>query len=148
MRAIRQNAILSIVAQKDIQTQEELSDELRALGYDVTQATISRDIKELRLVKVRNDRGIVCYRADAQADFGDVEQRLRSILKHSMVSVDSAENDVVIKTLPGVAQAAAAALDAMRWKEIVGTIAGDDTILMITRSAKSALDVMEKLKKV
>lgn len=148
MRAIRQNAILSIVAQKDIQTQEELSLELRALGYDVTQATVSRDIKELRLVKVRNDRGIVCYRADAQADSGDVEQRLRSILKHSMVSVDSAENDVVIKTLPGVAQAAAAALDAMRLKEIVGTIAGDDTILMIARSAKSAIDVMEKLKKV
>lgn len=148
MRAIRQNAILSIVAENEIQTQEELSERLRQMGYDVTQATVSRDIKELRLVKVKNDNGVVCYRADSQSDSGDVQQRLRSILKHSMVSVDSAENDIVIKTLPGVAQAAAAAIDAMHWNEIMGTIAGDDTILMITRSAKSAEGVIEKLKKV
>lgn len=148
MRAIRQNAILSIVAENEIQTQEELSEHLRELGYEVTQATVSRDIKELRLVKVKNDNGIVCYRADAKSDSGDVEQRLRSILKHSMVSVDSAENDVVIKTLSGVAQAAAAAIDAMHWNEIIGTIAGDDTILMITRSEKSASEVIDKLKKI
>lgn len=148
MRAIRQNAILSIVAENEIQTQEELSERLRQMGYDVTQATVSRDIKELRLVKVKNDNGVVCYRADSQSDSGDVQQRLRSILKHSMVSVDSAENDIVIKTLPGVAQAAAAAIDAMHWNEIMGTIAGDDTILMITRSAKSTEVVIEKLKKV
>lgn len=148
MRAIRQNAILSIVAENEIQTQEELSEHLRGLGYEVTQATVSRDIKELRLVKVKNDNGIVCYRADAKSDSGDVEQRLRSILKHSMVSVDSAENDVVIKTLSGVAQAAAAAIDAMHWNEIIGTIAGDDTILMITRSEKSASEVIDKLKKI
>lgn len=148
MRAIRQNAILQIVAENEIQTQEELSERLRALGYDVTQATVSRDIKELRLVKVKNDNGIVCYRTDKKSDSGDVEQRLRSILKHSMVSVDSAQNDVVIKTLSGVAQAAAAAIDAMHWNEIIGTIAGDDTILMITRSEKSASEVIDKLKKI
>lgn len=148
MRTVRQNAILSIVAQQEIQTQEELSEKLREQGYDVTQATVSRDIKELRLVKVRNDNGVVCYRAGGTADASDVEQRLRSILKHSMVSVDSAENDVVIKTLPGVAQAAAAAIDAMHWGEIVGTIAGDDTILMITRSTKAALNVIENLKEI
>lgn len=148
MRAIRQNAILKIVAESEIQTQEELSERLRELGYDVTQATVSRDIKELRLVKVKNDNGIVCYRADKKVDSGDVEQRLRSILKHSMVSVDSAENDVVIKTLPGVAQAAAAAIDAMHWGNIVGTIAGDDTILMITRSSECTSEVIDKLKKI
>lgn len=148
MRAIRQNAILKIVAESEIQTQEELSERLRLLGYDVTQATVSRDIKELRLVKVKNDNGIVCYRADKKTDSGDVEQRLRSILKHSMVSVDSAENDVVIKTLPGVAQAAAAAIDAMHWGDIVGTIAGDDTILMITRSTECASEVIDKLKRI
>ncbi len=148
MRATRQNAILSLVAENEIQTQEELSEKLKAMGYVVTQATVSRDIKELRLVKVRNDNGIVCYRADSQAESGDVEQRLRSILKHSMVSLDFAENDVVIKTLPGVAQAAAAAIDAMHWNEIVGSIAGDDTILMITRSSKTAVEVIEKLKKI
>lgn len=148
MRAIRQNAILSIVAENEIQTQEELSERLRQMGYDVTQATVSRDIKELRLVKVKNDNGVVCYRADSQTESGDVQQRLRSILKHSMVSVDCAENDIVIKTLPGVAQAAAAAIDAMHWHEIMGTIAGDDTILMITRSAKSAEEVIEKLKRI
>ena len=148
MRAIRQNAILKIVAESEIQTQEELSERLRELGYDVTQETVSRDIKELRLVKVKNDNGIVCYRADKKADTGDVEQRLRSILKHSMVSVDSAENDVVIKTLPGVAQAAAAAIDAMHWSNIVGTIAGDDTILMITRSSECTSEVIDKLKKI
>lgn len=146
MRAIRQNAILALVAENEIQTQEELSERLRALGYDVTQATVSRDIKELRLVKVKNDNGIVCYRADAKSEVGDVEQRLKSILKHSMVSVDYAQNDVVIKTLSGVAQAAAAAIDAMHWSEIIGTIAGDDTILMITRSEEAALVVMDKLK--
>ena len=148
MRATRQNAILSLVAENEIQTQDELSEKLKSMGYDVTQATVSRDIKELRLVKVRNDNGVVCYRADSQAESGDVEQRLRSILKHSMVSLDFAENDVVIKTLPGVAQAAAAAIDAMRWHEIVGSIAGDDTILMITRSSKTAVEVIEKLKKI
>lgn len=148
MRAIRQNAILKIVAESEIQTQEELSERLRLLGYDVTQATVSRDIKELRLVKVKNDNGIVCYRADKKTDSGDVEQRLRSILKHSMVSVDSAQNDVVIKTLPGVAQAAAAAIDAMHWGDIVGTIAGDDTILMITRSTECASEVIDKLKRI
>ncbi len=148
MRATRQNAILSLVAENEIQTQDELSEKLKAMGYVVTQATVSRDIKELRLVKVRNDNGVVCYRTDSQAESGDVEQRLRSILKHSMVSLDFAENDVVIKTLPGVAQAAAAAIDAMHWNEIVGTIAGDDTILMITRSSKTAVEVIEKLKKI
>ncbi len=146
MRAIRQNAILALVSENEIQTQEELSERLRALGYDVTQATVSRDIKELRLVKVKNDNGIVCYRADAKSEVGDVEQRLKSILRHSMVSVDYAQNDVVIKTLSGVAQAAAAAIDAMHWSEIIGTIAGDDTILMITRSEEAALVVMDKLK--
>lgn len=148
MRATRQNAILAIVSEYEIQTQEELSEKLRNMGYEVTQATVSRDIKELRLVKVRNDNGVVCYRADSQTETGDVEQRLRSILKHSMVSVDFAENDVVIKTLPGVAQAAAAAIDAMHWNEIVGSIAGDDTILMVTRSSKTAIDVIEKLKRI
>ena len=148
MRATRQNAILAIVSEYEIQTQEELSEKLRNMGYEVTQATVSRDIKELRLVKVRNDNGVVCYRADSQPENGDVEQRLRSILKHSMVSVDFAENDVVIKTLPGVAQAAAAAIDAMHWNEIVGSIAGDDTILMVTRSSKTAIDVIEKLKRI
>ncbi len=148
MRATRQNAILALVSEYEIQTQEELSEKLRKMGYEVTQATVSRDIKELRLVKVRNDSGIVCYRADSQTESSDVEQRLRSILKHSMVSLDSAENDVVIKTLPGVAQAAAAAIDAMHWNEIVGSIAGDDTILMVTRSAKSAVEVIEKLKRI
>ena len=148
MRATRQNAILALVSEYEIQTQEELSEKLRKMGYEVTQATVSRDIKELRLVKVRNDSGIVCYRADLQTETSDVEQRLRSILKHSMVSLDSAENDVVIKTLPGVAQAAAAAIDAMHWNEIVGSIAGDDTILMVTRSAKTAIDVIEKLKRI
>ncbi len=148
MRATRQNAILALVSEYEIQTQEELSEKLRSMGYEVTQATVSRDIKELRLVKVRNDSGVVCYRADSQTETSDVEQRLRSILKHSMVSVDSAENDVVIKTLPGVAQAAAAAIDAMHWNEIVGSIAGDDTILMVTRSAKTAIDVIEKLKRI
>ena len=148
MRATRQNAILALVSEYEIQTQEELSEKLRDMGFEVTQATVSRDIKELRLVKVRNDSGVVCYRADSQTETSDVEQRLRSILKHSMVSVDYAENDVVIKTLPGVAQAAAAAIDAMHWNEIVGSIAGDDTILMVTRSSKTAVEVIEKLKRI
>lgn len=147
MRGIRQNAILRLVNENAIQTQEELSEKLRALGYDVTQATVSRDVKELGLVKAKNDNGIVCYRAEIRADSADVEA-LQSILRHSMVSVDYAENNVVINTLPGVAQAAAAAIDAMHWNGVLGTIAGDDTILMITRTSQAAVEVIQKLEKI
>ena len=137
-----------LIEKYKIDTQDELIKRLKESGFSATQVTMSRDIKELRLVKVRNDNGVVCYRADKDDDKSDVENRLRSIFKHSMVSIDSAENDVVIKTLPGVGGAAAAAIDAMHWPEVVGTIAGDDTILMITRSSKLALDVIDKLKKI
>ncbi|MDP4133181.1 MAG: arginine repressor [Bacillota bacterium] len=146
MRVIRQNAILKLINEKSIQTQEELSRELKEIGFNVTQATVSRDIKELRLVKILGEDGIVKYHNGKNTESSDVGDRLKSILKHSLVSVDSAENDVVIKTLPGVAQAAAAAVDAMHWQEVVGTIAGDDTILIITRNSKGATLVVDKFR--
>ncbi len=148
MRTVRQNAILKLVGEHEIQTQEELSELLRKNGFDVTQATVSRDVKELRLVKVKNNKGTVCYRVDKTLGTGDVKEKLHSILKHSMVSVACAGNDVVIKTLPGVAQAAAASIDAMHWDEILGTIAGDDTILIVASSPSYAKEVVLRLENI
>lgn len=147
MRIARQNAILKIIAEHEITTQAELSAALKKQGFDVTQATVSRDIKELRLIKVQDDKGIVKYNSSSRAEVEVVADRLTSILKHSLVMTDWAQNDVVVKTLPGVAQAAAAAIDAMHWGEVVGSVAGDDTILMVARDEKSAKTVVEKLRK-
>lgn len=138
MKSERQQAILNIIAQREIETQEQLLEALKAAGIDATQATISRDIKQLRLVKELSSTGGYKYTAVQHRTDPGVEGRLRTIFRESVTSFDLAQNIVVLKTLPGLANAAAAALDSMDLPELVGTLAGDDTAILIMRTNASA----------
>ncbi len=146
MRIKRQNAILTIIEEKFIETQQELSDELIRLGFNVTQATVSRDIKELRLVKSQSADGRYHYaRAGAQNSL-DSNSRIHTIFSHSVISVNYAVNNIVIKTLSGMAQAAAITLEGMNYPEILGTIGGDDTVLVVVKSEEDAKKLTDNLK--
>jgi len=144
MKYNRHAKILDIIENHVIETQDELAEKLREQGMDVTQATISRDIKELRLVKVLTPDGKYRYSA-MHSDTGNMNDRLLVIIKEAYVSCDYANNILVIKTLPGMAQAVAATIDALGWNDIVGTIAGDDTIMVVCRAEKIAEDLMDKI---
>ena len=148
MRTTRQNAILSLIEAKAIETQQELTDELISMGLNVTQATVSRDIKDLRLVKIQTVDGKYRY-AHAGTAQGptDDSSRIHAIFSHSVVSIDYAVNNIVIKTLSGMAQAAAITLEGMNLPEILGTIGGDDTVLVVVRSENHAKKLTEQLKK-
>lgn len=146
MRIQRQNAILKLIGENNIETQQELTDALCSIGYDVTQATVSRDIKELRIVKRLNDSGRYVYALSGINSDSDMNERFNIIFEKSVVSIEYAVNNIVVKTLSGMAQAAAAALDAMELPEVVGTIAGDDTIIMVARSEESARRLVYKLR--
>lgn len=131
-KAQRHLKIREIISQYDIETQDELVDKLREAGFHVTQATVSRDIKELHLVKVPTPDGR--YKYSLPVDLRtNPQQKLKRMLVDSFVSIDHAENLIVLKTLPGNAQAVAALIDSLDWPEIMGTIAGDDTILIICK---------------
>jgi len=142
----RHAKILELIQQKDIETQEELAEELRSHGFDVTQATVSRDIKELRLIKVLTPAGTYKYATMSKMDSKNWEKLIR-VFVEAVTSIDYANNLIVIKTLSGNAQAAAAAIDALNWPEILGCVAGDDTILVVVRDANKAKDVVERFKK-
>ena len=146
MRIKRQNAILQLISENNIETQQELTDALCKIGYDVTQATVSRDIKELRIVKRLNDSGRYVYAQSGINSDSDMNERFNIIFEKSVVSIEYAVNNIVVKTLSGMAQAAGAALDAMDLPEVVGTIAGDDTIIMVVRSEESARRLVYKLR--
>ena len=141
MKSSRQNAILTIISTKNIDTQEELSDELAQLGFSATQATISRDIKELRLVKVHSNDGAHHYAISAKSDTS-VNKRILRLFTETVISIQSAYNQIVIKTIPGSANFVCEALDKMHFPEVIGTIAGDNTILLIL----SDIDEVEKIK--
>lgn len=146
MKKNRHNQIIEIIEDYDIETQDELADRLKTNGYEVTQATISRDIRELKLSKIPTGDGkqkYVIFKQD-ESHLGDKYIR---VLKDGFVSIDMAQNILVIKTVSGMAMAVAAAFDAMKMKEIVGSIAGDDTIMMAIRTVEDALIVMEKIQK-
>jgi len=143
MKYNRHAKILEIIEKYVIETQEELAEKLKEQGMDVTQATVSRDIKELRLVKVQTDDGRYRYAPLAQSE-NVISNKLLTVLTESLVSIDYANNIVVVKTLPGMAQAAASAIDSMKWTEIVGTIAGDDTIMIVCRAEKIAEDLVNR----
>ncbi|HJV44461.1 MAG TPA: transcriptional regulator ArgR [Bacillota bacterium] len=134
--------IREIIASHDIETQDELVDSLRNMGYNVTQATVSRDIKELHLVKVPTNDGRYKYSLPADQRFNP-GQKLKRTLIDSFVSIDQADNLLVMKTMPGNAHAIGALIDNLDWNDILGTICGDDTILIICRS-KSASDESSK----
>ena len=115
-------------------------------GFDVTQATVSRDIKELRLIKAAADGGGYKYAVSGKSSAAEVDEKQRIILSQSVKTVECAQNIVVIITLPGMAQAAAAVIDFMKIKEIVGSIAGDDTIMCVAKSDTAALVLTDKIK--
>lgn len=144
MKTNRQNEILRLISSGDIETQEELASELRALGYKVTQATVSRDIRELRLIKVTNKSGGFKY-AKPERHEAAVSERLTRILSDSLVNADSSGNIIVVKTLSGSANVAAEALDNLGWPEILGTIAGDNTIFAVTRNESDTAEVRERI---
>jgi len=147
MKNARQTAILSIIERNDIETQEELAGKLREMGIVVTQATVSRDIKELRLLKVLSPSGSYKYATADKAEHG-VSERLVRIFIDSVLSIQQAENIIVIRTLAGSANAAGEAIDSMRWPEILGTISGDNTIFVAVRSAGEAPVVVEKFQEI
>ena len=147
MKNARQTAILSIIERENIETQEELASKLREMGIVVTQATVSRDIKELRLLKVLSPNGSYKYATADKAEHG-VSERLVRMFIDSVLSISCAENLVVIRTLPGSANAAGEAIDSMRWPEILGTISGDNTIFVAVRSEGEAPVVVEKFQEI
>ena len=137
MKPGRQRAILEIIADRDIETQHQLLQALSERGVKSTQATLSRDIKDMRLIKELGPNGNYRYVA-AKAEMEDFQQRLRKIFKESVVSCDVAQNLVVIKTLPGLGQGAGSAIDAMEIQGLVGSLAGDDTLFLAMRDNESA----------
>ena len=146
MKISRQSKIVELINKYDIETQEDLADRLMKDGYNVTQATVSRDIRELKLTKVSLDGGRQKYIVLQKTEPGMSEKYTR-VLRDGFVSMDMAQNIMVVKTVPGMAMAVAAALDALRLNSIVGCIAGDDTIMCAIRSVDETISVMEKLNK-
>lgn len=144
MKAVRQIAILDIIEKQNIETQEELADALRNRGIKVTQATVSRDIKELRLLKVLTPSGAYKYATADKAGNG-LSDRFIRMLAESLLSVTAANNLIVVKTLSGSANVAAEALDSLHWPELLGTLAGDNTILLIIRSNEEVAGVVERI---
>lgn len=147
MKKTRHEAILRIIETECITTQTELLEKLNEEGYETTQATISRDIKDLRLVKRPDELGRSCYTVD-KGNGGELTGKYKSVFSHSVVTVDYAGNMVVIKCYTGMASAACAALDAMHWEGVVGTIAGDDTIFVLCRNDEIAERTMATIKDV
>jgi len=147
MKSQRHAKILEIISKNNIETQEELSERLEQEGYQVTQATVSRDIRELRLIKVAMSNGRQKYVPLTETK-GDLAEKYIRVLKDGFASMDMAQNILVIRTVSGMAMAVAAALDAMNFNEIVGTIAGDDTIMCAVRSVEENINLMERLRKI
>lgn len=147
MKINRHAKILDLINRYDIETQEELAEKLNKEGFSVTQATVSRDIREMKLTKVTTDSGRQVYKVLQAGEVGLNEKYLR-VLRDGYLSVDMAQNILVVKTVSGMAMAVAAALDAMKWPEIAGSIAGDDTVMCAVRSVDETLIVMDKIKKI
>ena len=139
MKSKRQAKILELINELDIETQNQMMEALAQRGIRSTQATLSRDIKELRLVKKLSPNGGYHYAVPTQEDAGENTNRLKKIFRECVVSFDTAQNLVVIHTLPGLANAAASALDNMEIEDLVGTIAGDDTAFLAMRDSNSAV---------
>lgn len=147
MKKRRQAKILDIIKNFNVETQEELQERLRESGFEVTQATISRDIKELRLVKELSDSGRYVYSSGKKSTNDSVSARAAGIFVDSVISVDYALNTVCIKCFSGMAGAACAAIDSMHWSDVLGTIAGDDTIFVLCRSENAARNFTLNLEK-
>ena len=154
MKSLRHEKILEIITKYDVETQEELTEYLRNEGFTVTQATVSRDIKALRLIKVAkgsDESGDNKYKYSVNNSKDETDSvlgaKFKSILGQSVLGIDYAGNLVVVKTYAGMANASAAALDAMNIKDILGTLAGDDTILIIVRTPEEASEFAKMIEK-
>ncbi len=147
MKNARQTAILSIIERQDIETQEELAAQLKDMGIVVTQATVSRDIKELRLLKVLSAKGGYKYATADKADHG-LSDRFVRMFVDSVLSITYANNIIVIKTLSGSANAASEAIDNMRWTEVLGTLAGDNTIMVVVRTNEETPAIVERFQEI
>lgn len=147
MKEHRQQKILDIISSQDIDTQNQLIEELKKVGVHSTQATVSRDIKELRLIKELTPKGIYRY-AVPSVDASDHTEKLRTIFRECVTSYVCAQNIVVIKTLPGLAPAACSALDKMNIDDLAGTLAGDDTAFLAMRNNESAERLCSEISKI
>lgn len=145
MKARRQIAIQKLVTKECIRTQEELAQRLLEEGFNVTQATVSRDIKEMGLIKVPRADDDYCYAVRGETPPLDYRDRLKRMFKEVLISFDSSENIVVIKTIPGNAQALAHLLDNVGWEEVIGSVAGDDTIFLVVKPKDSAAKIIDRL---
>ena len=147
MKEQRQRKILEVIEKQTVETQDELVAALQQEGYEVTQATISRDIKELGLVKVSADNNNYCYgrpleRSRSGANY---ERRLKRMFRDSVISINFSENLILVRTLPGTANAVASCLDNVVWEEVIGTVAGDDTILVIIKPKDAVPTVINRM---
>ena len=147
MKSQRQTKILDIIASQNVETQEQLLDVLEKEGFRSTQATISRDIKELRIVKELTGLGTYRYTVSTSESDSSFSGRLKTIFKECVVGFDYAQNIMIIKTLPGLASAAGSAIDAMNMNSIVGSLAGDDTVMVVMRDNDASASFYREIKK-
>ena len=147
MKTRRHAKILELIREKDIDTQEELLRCLREAGYDVTQATVSRDIKELRLIKTLSSEGRYHYSTGQESNPG-VSTKFLTLFADSILSIEAAGNLLVVKCMTGMAQAVCASIDMLVGNKIMGSVAGDDTILIIMQNETAAIDMCEELKRI
>ena len=145
MKKLRQKALIDFIKSNVVDTQDDIQKMLEEQGFSVTQATVSRDIKDLRIVKSVDANGVYRYIYSEPQKIQNLEKKFIDIFYHSVIKIDSAMNDVIIKCHPGTASAACAAIDEIFSADVVGTLAGDDTILAITRSESDALYLVKKL---
>lgn len=146
MKARRQMKILEIIRSEVVQTQEELAEKLAREGMEVTQATVSRDIKELQLIKVPNGDGRYRYAIPNGQSPRKQTERLKRIFKDAVLGINTSENLIVVKTLSGTAPGVGEAIDTLDWPEIVGTVAGDNTVLVVAKDRQTVPSILEKLK--
>ena len=146
MKRNRQEAILRVISQYEVETQQELAQRLKEEGFEVTQATVSRDIRDMKLSKMPTGEGHQKY-VRFHNDEKHLSGKYVNVLKEGFVSIDMAQNILVVKTVSGMAMAVAAAVDAMKWNEVVGCIAGDDTIMCAIRTVEDTAVVMENIRK-
>ncbi|WP_434074409.1 arginine repressor [Moorella naiadis (nom. illeg.)] len=146
MKIQRQQLILKLIAAMPIATQDQLAKELRRRGLRVTQATVSRDIKELGLIKVPAGENLYRYAAPPGQRLINPYSRLQRLFADSVIKVDASENLILIRTLPGTAHAVASCLDSIDWPEVIGTVAGDDTILVIVKPKEAVATVLQRFR--
>lgn len=145
MKARRQMKVQEIITKEIIRTQEELADKLHLAGFNVTQATVSRDIKEMGLIKIPSSGDEYRYAIPGEVHPVNLQERLKRVLRETVVSINDTESLIVIRTIPGNAHALAAVMDNSNWEEIIGTVAGDDTILLVVKPKEAVSKVLKRI---